>query len=88
MAMNLDRFNSLDKEDQEILLKAAKEGADLEKKLNVEENKIYLEKLKQQGMQVEELPDVASFQIGAKKAWDDYAKKFGDQEIKKISETK
>jgi tripartite ATP-independent transporter DctP family solute receptor len=88
MSMNLDRFNSLDKEDQEILLKAAKEGADLEKKLNVEENKVYLEKLKKQGMEVEESPDVDSFQDGAKKAWNDYAKKFGDQEIKKISETK
>lgn len=88
MSMNLDRFNSLDKEDQEILLKAAREGAELEKKLNVEENKVYLEKLKQQGMQVEENPDVSSFQAGAKKAWDDYAKKFSDALIKKVTETK
>lgn len=88
MSMNLDRFNSLDKEDQDILLQAAKEGAELEKKLNVEENKVYLGKLKEQGMEVEEKPDVASFEAGAKKAWDDYAKKFGDAMIKKISETK
>ncbi|MFC0309286.1 TRAP transporter substrate-binding protein [Gallibacterium trehalosifermentans] len=88
MAMNLDRFNYLDKEDQEILLQAAKEGANLEKALNVEENKIYLEKLKQQGMEIEESPDITSFQAGAKKAWDDYAKKFGDQEIKTISNLK
>lgn len=88
MSMNLDRFNSLDSEDQNILLQAAKEGAELEKELNLEENKVYLEKLKQQGMEVEEKPDVASFQTGAKKAWDDYAKKFGDALINKITETK
>ncbi|MCW9710466.1 TRAP transporter substrate-binding protein [Avibacterium sp. 21-586] len=88
MAMNLDRFNSLDKEEQDILLQAAKEGADLEKNLNIEENKIYLEKLKSQGMEVEVSPDITSFQDGAKKAWDAYANKFGDQEINKISELK
>lgn len=88
MSMNLDRFNSLDKEDQDILLQAAKEGAELEKKLNLEENKVYLEKLKQQGMNVEEAPDTASFQAGAKKAWDNYSKKFGDQMINKVTDTK
>ncbi|MDU8924890.1 TRAP transporter substrate-binding protein [Pasteurellaceae bacterium LIM206] len=88
MAMNLDRFNYMDKEDQDILLQAAKEGADLEKKLNLEENKVYLEKLKVQGMEIEPLPDIDSFQTGAKKAWDDYAKKFGNDLINKVSETK
>ncbi|HBO39000.1 MAG TPA: TRAP transporter substrate-binding protein [Pasteurellaceae bacterium] len=88
MSMNLDRFNALDKEDQDILLQAAKEGADLEKKLNLEENKIYLGKLQEQGMEVEVSPDVNSFQAGAKKAWDGYAKKFGNDMITKVTETK
>ncbi|MDG2957644.1 TRAP transporter substrate-binding protein [Exercitatus varius] len=88
MSMNLERFNSLDKEDQDILLKAAKEGAELERKLNLEENKIYLEKLKQQGMNIEETPDTASFQAGAKKSWNDYSKKFGDQMINKVTVAK
>ena len=88
MSMNLDRFNSLDKEDQDILLQAAKEGAELEKKLNLEENKVYLGKLKEQGMLVEESPDTSSFQVGAQKAWDDYAKKFGNEMINKITEIK
>ncbi len=87
MSMNLDRFTSLDKEDQNILLQAAKEGAELEKKLNIEENKVYLDKLKQQGMEVETTPDVTTFQSGAQKAWDDYAKKFGQDMISKITET-
>ncbi|WP_032093084.1 TRAP transporter substrate-binding protein [Necropsobacter rosorum] len=87
MSMNLDRFNSLDQEDQAILLQAAKEGAELEKKLNIEENKIYLDKLKQQGMEVETHPDVATFQRGAQKAWDDYAQKFGREMISKVTET-
>ncbi|MCW9717175.1 TRAP transporter substrate-binding protein [Avibacterium sp. 21-599] len=84
MSMNLDRFNSLDIEDQEILLKAAKEGAELEKQLNIEENKHYLDKLKQQGMQIELSPDISSFQEGAKKAWEDYSKKYGNETINKI----
>lgn len=88
MSMNLERFNSLDKEDQDILLKAAKEGAELERKLNLEENKIYLEKLKQQGMNIEETPDTASFQAGAKKSWNDYSKKFGDRMINKVTDAK
>lgn len=88
MAMNLDRFNYMDKEDQDILLQAAREGAELEKKLNIEENKVYLEKLKQQGMEVEATPDTSTFQEGAKKAWDDYAKKFGNELINKVTETK
>lgn len=88
MAMNLDRFNYMDKEDQDILLQAAREGAELEKKLNIEENKVYLEKLKQQGMEVELTPDTSTFQAGAKKAWDDYAKKFGNDLINKVTETK
>lgn len=87
MSMNLDRFNSLEQEDQAILLQAAKEGAELEKKLNIEENKIYLDKLKQQGMEVETHPDVATFQRGAQKAWDDYAQKFGREMISKVTET-
>ncbi|WP_439259075.1 TRAP transporter substrate-binding protein [Lonepinella sp. BR2930] len=88
MSMNLDSFNALDKEDQDILLKAAKEGAELEKKLNREENQVYLNKLKEQGMEVEESPDTSSFQAGAKLTWDDYAKKFGNQYIQKIIDTK
>ncbi|KAE9529372.1 TRAP transporter substrate-binding protein [Testudinibacter aquarius] len=88
MAMNLERFNYMDKEDQEILLQAAREGAELEKQLNIEENKIYLEKLKEQGMEVEANPDVNTFQVGAKKAWDDYAKKFGDSIIQQVTDTK
>lgn len=88
MAMNLDRFNYMDKEDQDILLQAAKEGAELEKKLNIEENKIYLGKLKGQGMEIEENPDISSFQIGAKKAWDDYAKKFGNNVLNKVIDIK
>ncbi|WP_439259019.1 DctP family TRAP transporter solute-binding subunit [Lonepinella sp. BR2930] len=84
MTMNLDRFNALDEEDQKILLQAAQDGAELEKKLNIEENKLNLEKLIQYGMEVEYTPDTASFQAGAKKAWDDYAKKFGDQVIQQI----
>lgn len=88
MAMNLDRFNSMDKEDQEILLMAAREGAELEKKLNIEENKIYLGKLKEQGMEVEANPNISTFQDGAKKAWDNYAKKFGYELINKVTETK
>ncbi len=88
MSMNLDRFNALDKEDQDILLQAAKEGAELEKKLNIEENRVYLGKLKEQGMQVEESPDISSFQAGAKKAWDAYAKKFGSELINKVTDTK
>lgn len=88
MSMNLDRFNSLDKEDQDILLQAAKEGADLEKKLNIEENKIYLGKLQEQGMEVELSPDIESFQAGAKKAWSEYEKKFGNNMITKVIETK
>ena len=88
MAMNLDRFNDMDKEDQEILLMAAREGAELEKKLNIEENKIYLGKLKEQGMEVEANPNISTFQDGAKKAWDNYAKKFGYELINKVTETK
>ncbi|MDO5055039.1 TRAP transporter substrate-binding protein [Pasteurella oralis] len=88
MTMNLDTFNSLDKETQQILLQVAKEGAELEKSLNIEENKIYLGKLKEQGMEIEYSPDTASFQEGAKKAWNDYAKKFGDKLINKTVETK
>lgn len=88
MSMNLARFNALDKEDQDILLQAAREGAELEKALNIEENKVYLEKLQEQGMEVERNPDIASFQAGAKKSWDNYAKKFGQTKINKIIETK
>ncbi|MFZ7235122.1 TRAP transporter substrate-binding protein [Avibacterium avium] len=88
MSMNLARFNSLDPEDQEILLKAAQEGAELEKKLNIEENKIYLAKLQQQGMEVELSPDTSSFQEGARIAWNDYIKKYGDNKIKKILSSK
>ncbi|SPY32710.1 TRAP transporter substrate-binding protein [Pasteurella canis] len=88
MTMNLDTFNSLDKEAQQILLQVAKEGAELEKALNIEENKVYLGKLKEQGMEIEYSPDTTSFQEGAKKAWNDYAKKFGDKLINKTVETK
>lgn len=55
--MNIDVWNDLSNEHQRIILKAAEEGRDLNRKLNAEEDELLINKLEERGMDVYELSE-------------------------------
>jgi len=77
-------FASFDKDTQAILVKAAQEAAQHERKWNAEQMEGQLKALKDKGMEIIE-PDSKDFQAAVKPVYDKYGPKFGTllQEIEK-----
>ena len=85
MVMNLAKFNSLSAEQQQLLMRAAAEGAKVERKMNHDEETTSLEAIRKAGVQVVENVDTAPFRaLAYDKVRATYAGKFGDQIINKI----
>ena len=72
---NMDWFNSLPTEYQEILMEEAKNAREIDLEEN-DENK-YLDLLKEAGMEVNEV-DKAAFQAKMDGVWADYASQYAD----------
>ncbi len=87
--MNLKKFNSLPKNEQELFLKATKEASIFERKYNRDNNAKFLANLKAHGMQVVEKLDLNSFKAKIGSIYED-AKKTTDQKLveKLLNETK
>jgi tripartite ATP-independent transporter DctP family solute receptor len=75
-------WNKLSPEMQRSIQKAAEEARDYERKLLVDADKKYLEELKKEGMQVNEI-DVEAFKKASEPVWDLYRNEF-DEYIEKI----
>ncbi len=77
-------FDSFDKDTQAILVKAAQEAAQHERKWNAEQMDGQLKELKAKGMEIIE-PDSKAFQAAVKPVYDKYGAKFGTllQDIEK-----
>ena len=72
ITMSLDLFNSLDAETQQIFLDAAQEAAEYERAWVAEKEAGQLQEIKDNGIEVVEDPDVASFREAVKSVYDAY----------------
>ncbi|MEI3606470.1 TRAP transporter substrate-binding protein [Pseudogracilibacillus sp. SE30717A] len=68
--INLDKWNSLTKEQQEIIEKASYVGRDLNRELNEEQDKALIKELEEKGMDVHVIEDVSEFRELTKNVWD------------------
>ena len=85
MAMNLDRYRSMDTEMRQVLVQAAVEGAQYERRMNEQKNEESLQALKNAGMVVEENPDTDGFRNGIAAAWQGYIDVFGNELLESIT---
>lgn len=83
--INNDVWNDLSEDQQNILIKAAEEGRDLNRQLNAEEDQKVTEELKEQGMDVHELTEeeISIFQEATLPVYDSLVETLGgdSQEI-------
>ena len=86
MAMNLDRYKSMDTAMRQVLVQAAVEGAQYERQMNEKKNEESLQALENAGMIVEENPDTDGFRNGVEDAWQGYIDLFGDRILEGITD--
>jgi tripartite ATP-independent periplasmic transporter solute receptor, DctP family len=77
-------FDALDPELQQIVLDAAAEASEYNQQLSFEAEQNYVDFLKEQGMEVEENPDLESFRQAAAPVYDKFADKYGADLIERI----
>ncbi|MFZ7101154.1 MAG: TRAP transporter substrate-binding protein [Peptococcaceae bacterium] len=75
--MSKKLFDSFDQETQDIIVQAAQDSADLTRKWIAAEEEAQLNTVKENGMQVEENPDLAAFQAAVKPVYEKYGSRFG-----------
>ncbi|HLQ82818.1 MAG TPA: DctP family TRAP transporter solute-binding subunit [Pseudogracilibacillus sp.] len=89
--INMDKWESLTDEQQEIVLKAAEEGRDVNRELNAEKDDELVDSLKEEGMEVNTIEDPEPFQEKTKPVWDELADELGEEAediIDKIQDSK
>lgn len=84
VTMSLDKFNELDADTQQVFLDAAQDAAEYEREWVAAQEADQLQAMKDNGMEVEENPDIASFKAAVQPVYDaypqyaDYVKKIND----------
>ncbi|MGI6224966.1 MAG: TRAP transporter substrate-binding protein DctP [Peptococcales bacterium] len=83
--MSKKLFDSLDQETQEIIVSAAKESAQKTREWIAAEEETQIQILKEQGMEIEENPDLEAFQKAVEPVYEKYGTRFADliEEINK-----
>lgn len=85
MTMNLAKFNGLSKAHQDLLMRAAAEGAKVERKMNHDEEAASLEAIRKAGVQVVENVDTGPFRAAAyDKVRAMYTSRFGSDLVDRI----
>ena len=84
ITMSLDVFNSLDEDTQKIFLDSAQEAAEYERKWVAAQEADQLQTMKDNGMEVDEHPDVDSFREAVKSVYEDYPQY--DDYVQKIND--
>lgn len=79
LLINLDKWNSLSAEQQDIFLEAAQAGRDVNRELNKKQDEEAIETLKEKGMQVEVIEDIAPFQEATRSVWSQVTDKLGEE---------
>jgi TRAP-type transport system periplasmic protein len=88
--INSSKWESLSKDQQDIILEAAREGRDLNRKMNQEMDDKLIDELGDKGMEVTVIEDVKPFQEATKEVWKKVAKDVGGNSqalIDKINKT-
>jgi TRAP-type C4-dicarboxylate transport system substrate-binding protein len=80
-------WEGLSKDDQTLIMKAAKEAQQEERKLWYDREKEALKKIIDAGAQVNEVADKKAFQAAVKPVWDKYGAQHADL-IKRIQDVK
>ncbi|KJS23514.1 MAG: hypothetical protein VR72_01485 [Clostridiaceae bacterium BRH_c20a] len=78
LMVSLNKFNQLPTNVQEAIIESAKEAIPFQYQANEESEKQALEKLKEEGVNIEEQVDLASFQKQVQPVWEKYRKNFGE----------
>lgn len=79
LLINLDKWNSLSAEQQDIILEAAQAGRDVNRELNKKQDEEAIETLKEKGMQVEVIEDIAPFREATRSVWSELTDKLGEE---------
>jgi TRAP-type C4-dicarboxylate transport system substrate-binding protein len=66
-------WNTLSKDDQALVMKAAREAQQEQRKLWYEREEASLKKMKEAGVQINEVANKKAFQDAVKPVWDKYA---------------
>ncbi|HEY9053398.1 MAG TPA: TRAP transporter substrate-binding protein [Rectinemataceae bacterium] len=88
LIMSAKRWAQIPKEDQEIILKAAKEGAVYQRNLGRQNEEQMLADLAKNGMNITKDVDKAAWQAAMKPAFDAFSAQFGKERIDAILNTK
>lgn len=76
--MGMPIWNQLPEAAQEVLVGAAQEAAEHERRVNAEMEADQLAELRDAGMQIVEAPDLEAFQAAVAPVYEKYGEQFGD----------
>lgn len=79
LLMNMDKWNSLTEEQQDIIIEAAEAGRDVNRKLNEENDETLIEELREKGMEVNVIDDLTPFQDVSKGVWELLIDELGEE---------
>lgn len=68
--INIDKWNSLSEEHQEIILKASYAGRDINRELNKDQDETLIKELEEKGMDIHIIEDISEFREHTKGVWD------------------
>jgi tripartite ATP-independent transporter DctP family solute receptor len=85
VAMNLNKFNSLTAEQQQVILDVAAEAVDMQRELSIAKEDEMIAALEEAGMEVNRDVDGAAFQAMMKPVWDNFIAENGDGLINAIA---
>lgn len=86
LAISEQTWEKLDETQKEAIMRAAKEAQEYQRNLNDEESATALEEIKNNGVEVEENPNVEAFKEIAVEAYSEFTSKYGDELLKEIQE--
>jgi TRAP-type transport system periplasmic protein len=84
--INSSKWESLTTEQQDIILEAAEEGRDLNRKMNQEMDDKLIKEMEDKGMEVTVIEDVKPFQEATKEVWEKVAKDIGESSQELLDE--
>lgn len=84
VAMNLEKFNSLTPEQQQIIMDVAAEAVDMQRALSIAKEDEMIAELEAAGMEVNRDVDGAAFQQMVKPVWDNFIAENGDTLVNAI----
>ena len=84
IVMNLDKFNSLSPEQQQVITEVAAEAVAYQRQLSIDKESEILAELAERGMEINKDVDKAAFQAAVKDTWTSFIDKFGSEMVEQI----